>query len=405
MDRVNLGWETSPNVAQHAPGEGGWPLRMPEAAAPPDPSAGARQDEGRPAAGALKWQTPPELYRAALSASYDMAFNPLNSNGVVVFDAPVRRVLDAFKTPCAPDELPALIPGIDPHGAEQMAQQLVAAGLLVPLTGARQPANPPEQIMNVWLHITDACNLKCTYCYLNKTGERMDESTGRAAVRAAFRTATQHGFRAIKFKYGGGEPTLNFPLLLSLHHQVQQLAAQHHIRAREVMLTNAVGLTGTMVDALREGDIELMVSLDGLGAAHDEHRRLGNGQGTFELVMGSIMRAIAGGVLPQLMITVSGRNMADLPGVVEFALEHDLLFRFNFYREVDRCTPEVDLKADHARLIEGLRAAMSVIETRLPQRRVIDGLLDRSVFGYAHDRCCAVDYAYLVVDPKDCGRR
>ena len=39
-------------------------------------------------------------------------------------------------------------------------------------------------MLTAWLHVTNACNLRCPYCYVNKSAEGMDEPIGRAAVEA-----------------------------------------------------------------------------------------------------------------------------------------------------------------------------------------------------------------------------
>ncbi len=51
-------------------------------------------------------------------------------------------------------------------------------------------------MLTAWLHVTNACNLRCPYCYVNKSAEGMDEPTGRAAVEAVIRSAIEHGFPA-----------------------------------------------------------------------------------------------------------------------------------------------------------------------------------------------------------------
>lgn len=348
---------------------------------------------------AQQWQVSPTLYRAGLSSAYEMAINPLSGAGVVVFDTPVRNVLDTFATPRWPGELPALLPGLEPRDSGEIAQQLGRVGLLVPTGSSLKLERAPLRTLNVWMHVTNACNLDCPYCYVNKTGERMSESTGRAAVQAAFRTAAQHGFRAVKIKYAGGEPTLNFPLVETLHQHVRQVAAERGLESDEIVLTNGVGLTDAIAERLRENGIRLMVSLDGVGSAHDRHRQFKDGRGSFERVARGIDRALAHGLVLQLMITISARNADGLSDVVGFALDRDIPFRINFYRNTDRGAGDLGV-FDPAQLVASLREAFALIEARMPKRRVIGGLLDRSLFIYPHEHSCAVDHGYLVIDPQ-----
>lgn len=97
----------------------------------------------------------------------------------------------------------------------------------------------------------------------------MSEDVGQQAVAAVFRTAQQQGFTSVKLKYAGGEPTLKFELLKTLHQQARTLATQTHLDLQATVLSNGVSLTGAMLDYLRAENIRLAISLDGIGAAHD----------------------------------------------------------------------------------------------------------------------------------------
>ena len=94
-----------------------------------------------------------------------------------------------------------------------------------------------------WLHVTNACNLRCTYCYLNKNDEAMSAETGRAAVDAIFRSALQHGYQSIKLKFAGGEASLNFALVWELHEYALAAAAAHGLALEAVVLSNGVGMS------------------------------------------------------------------------------------------------------------------------------------------------------------------
>ncbi len=130
----------------------------------------------------------------------------------------------------------------------------------------------PAVSLTAWLHITGACNLRCLHCYLDKTNEVMSETVGRAAVEAVFRSAVRHGFKTIKLKYAGGEPTLNFGLVRILHERARALAAALGLELREVVLSNGIALDDAMLDFIRGAGMRLMVSLDGVGAIHDAQR-------------------------------------------------------------------------------------------------------------------------------------
>jgi uncharacterized protein len=315
-----------------------------------------------------------------------LIFNPLGFAGPVVLNEPARAILDSFNQP-GPLTTAA-------------AQQLAELGLLHPQdTPQTLPDNQPETL-TAWLHVTNACNLRCVYCYINKTDEAMDETIGKAAVEAIFRSAVKHGFQTVKLKYAGGEATLNFELVKTLQLYAQELAGRTGLKLQGAVLSNGVALSNVMLDFIRDREMRLMISLDGIGAEHDAQRTFTNGRGSYKLVAQSIDRAIARGVRPHLSITVTGRSVDGVAKAVAFALERDLLFNLNFYRDHDPGKSQAELRADDERLIAAMRAAFAVIEERLPRQSLIGALVDRASFGGPHKRSCGAGHDYLVVDEK-----
>ena len=333
---------------------------------------------------ATAWQIAAGLYRAPLPNTHELAFTPVGLAGVVVLNKPVRTTLDEFAQPHPLDG--------------STSRQLAALQLLQPHDAAPTAIRSQPRTLTAWLHVTNACNLRCTYCYLAKTGEAMDETTGRAAISAVFRSATRHGFRAVKLKYAGGEATLNFQLVRTLHEYAHKLAARHGLDLREVVLSNGVALTNQMLDFIRDTGMRLSISLDGLGPAHDAQRIFANGRGTSKLVALSVDRALDRGVKPYLSITLTKHNAEEVAAAVAFALDRGLLFNLNFYRDNNYAASHEDLVAEDDQLIVGARAAFKVIEERLPRYSLIGALVDRASFSSPHDRPCGAGHNYLVID-------
>lgn len=204
------------------------------------------------------WGLPSFLYRAHLPNGYQLAFSPVGPAGVVVLNGPAARMLDSFATPA---------PLADPT-----ARQLAALGLLVPQPSQATTPHVSRftfHVLTVWLHLTTRCNLRCTYCYAPRGSADMPPEVGWAAVEGAIRSAQAHGFRALKLKYAGGEPTLNLPTLRAVHEYARARVPQASLELREVVLTNGTTLTPDLLGWLREEEIRLAVSLDGLGPTHD----------------------------------------------------------------------------------------------------------------------------------------
>lgn len=331
-----------------------------------------------------RWTHPTELVRLPLPQDHQVFFNPTGAAGAVVLNRAAQAVWERY---AAPRPL-----------ADETARRLAALDLLEAEDGAPAPSRSP--VLTAWLHITNACNLRCTYCFVRKSDEAMDEATGETALQAVFGAAVQHGFRAVKLKYAGGEPTLHFGLLRQLHERAVALGRQHGLDVEEVVISNGVALTGAMLDCIRQADMTLSISLDGLDGGHDRQRVFANGRGSVEYVLRGIERALAHGVRPHLSITITRHNVVSLPEVVAFALERELYFNLNLYQEHEPGVHHDELQAANEALIAGLRRALAVIAADLPRYNVFTALLDRTNLAAPHAKACGVGENYLVIDHR-----
>ncbi len=333
-----------------------------------------------------EWLRPADLHTWPLIEQYAVAFNPTGHAGPVVLNGAAQKLLSEFTQP---QRL---------HG--NAATQLVEAGLLQQASVKPMSLNRQPTTLTAWLHVTNECNLRCTYCYIDKTSAAMDEATGKAAIDAIIRSALQHHFLGVNLKYAGGEATLNFKLVQLLHAYAKAATAAAGLQLESGVLSNGVALTNSMLDFLRDENIRLMISLDGSAEEHDRQRVFRNGRGSHHQVTRSIDRALARKVSPYLSITVTGKSVAGLVDAVTFALDRDLLFNLNFYREHDANKTNAELRAEDEAIIAALRSAFAVIEERLPKRSLIGALVDRSSFAGPHQRSCGAGHNYLVVDHK-----
>jgi uncharacterized protein len=332
----------------------------------------------------------PHAAFSALTEQDVLLFVPSVLSGIVI-DRDLRDSLLACTWPAPVGRLAAELP-------RELIERLFALGALV--DEAPEPAPPPSETLVAWLHVTNACNLRCTYCYLHKTDEAMTAETGRAAVDAIVRSAVKHGYRAIKLKFAGGEASLNFALVWELHAYAQELAAARGLDLSAVVLSNGVGLTRASLLELKRREIGLMISLDGFAADHDAQRVFANGRGSFQVVSRTIARALELGLRPDISVTVSGRTAGGLAALMDWLLERDLPFSLNFYRENDCSAGFGELQLDERRIVEGMLAAFRAIERRLPERGLLGALVDRANLDAPHSKPCGVGENYMVIDQR-----
>ncbi len=270
----------------------------------------------------------------------------------------------------------------------------------IALQTATQPGPAPDAPLVAWLQMTDACNLSCDYCYRPHSNQAMSFQRGQAIIEAIVRSAIAHGYTRLKLKYAGGEPLLCLPTVLKLHDYATVLARQHNLMLDGVVLSNGTLLTPAMVQQLKSAHLRLMLSLDGLDEYHDAQRHFPGGIGTSQLVINAIHMAVAGGVSPDISITVSNRNAPGLADVVAWVLGENLPFSLNLCRDHANCGQEHDLQMDPALIIAAMQQAYKVIENHLPQRSLLTSIADHANLAVPHLYPCSAGRDYLVFNTQ-----
>ncbi|MEK6750640.1 MAG: radical SAM protein [Chloroflexota bacterium] len=343
------------------------------------------------------WQKSPFLYRQTLDSTNDLLFNPVGPGGPVVLNHAAQKILDAFVNPNTIQSGVASVHDVQVEKTTSIVQHMIMLGLLSS-SSYTKPLNQTPKTLTAWLHVTNQCNLRCDYCYITKTPDKMEIEHGKQSVDAVFRSALANGFQSVKLKFAGGESTLNFPLILELHDYAQLVAKENGLGVTGVVLSNGVGITDRMINSLQERRLRLSISLDGIGEFHDAQRKFINGKGSFHLVERSLDRLSVSGVNPSITITVSNRNLDGLPQVVDFVLQRNLPFTINFYRENECSSGHIDLAYNDEKIIEAMKKAFSIIENNLPPHSLLGSLVDRARLDTPHNKPCGVGDSYLVID-------
>jgi uncharacterized protein len=346
-----------------------------------------------------RWVSGREVIDRALDAKYRVLFNPVGHGGVVVVNDAAHRIFKSFQQPVTFTEAQASSAGKDENDAPVM-RRLAELEMIHPEQQPQRPKFASGQLLTAWLHVTNACNLRCPYCYVNKSGEPMDEPTGHAAVKAVMKSAADHGFTAVKLKYAGGEASLNYRLMTQLNAHARVLAGERGLTLYSTMLSNGVALGPSLIDSLKAEGISVMISLDGVGSLHDAQRPTLNGKPSFQLVERGISRLIERDHAPHLSITITNRNARGVADAVRFALERNLTFSLNLFRDNDCASAFPDLRYEEQTIISGLLEAFGVVEEYLPRWSVLGSILDRGQLLEQRQRSCGVGQDYVVINQR-----
>jgi len=345
---------------------------------------------------AIQAQLDSSAYFKPVNQDYQIAFSSSMPLTPVILNTAACRLAQMFESPRRIAEVVKIYAHVD---IIPIIAKLVSSRLLRRVPSASvDPCNDKPTALVAWLHMSNNCNLNCTYCYLEKTAEMMLPEIGHAAVEAVFRTAIANDFGKVKIKYAGGEPTLNFPLIMQLHKQACMLAERHGIGLDEVILSNGINWTQEMITAVQECSLRVMISLDGIGVTHDIQRAPTSGNGSCASVIHTIDSLLEGDIIPHISVTITDQNAEGLPELVGWLLKQGLPFGLNFYRGNEHSTAIKDLSLNEARIVAAMRSAFKVIEANLPRHSLLGCLLDRASLTTPHRYPCGVGRNYLVIE-------
>jgi len=245
--------------------------------------------------------------------------------------------------------LQRMMTGVSPNG------DMSAARFLARLPDGGQADYPGRAkllgepcLRELWLHVTDRCNMACKQCLFASSPEAGAQLPTETALRR-IAEALDMGCRV--FALTGGEPFLH-PGFTEIVDTVLA-APETHV----VVLTNGTLLEQRLDEIQRWGAerFHLQVSIDGLPRRHDAVR----GEGAFDALARGLGVLKQSGFPFTVSMCVDADNVADMPGLVETAAElgaSNVHFMWLFVR--GRALPERFAPPD--RIFEHLRQAGSV---------------------------------------------
>lgn len=211
----------------------------------------------------------------------------------------------------------------------------------------------PEEIAcvplrNVFLHVTKACNLNCTYCYFSAHKPMAGEmSTDEFSVLWPQLVA----LRPAKVVLTGGEPLVRGDLF-ELLQGLRDADPDHHLK--RCLNTNGHLVTPELARRLVGLADEVRVSLDGLRERNDALR----GPGNFDAAFRALRSFYDVGFEPKVLITITAGNVDDLEELICLLFENKLTrISFNNFRPIGRGAGRWDWRADPKQVQTAMRRA------------------------------------------------
>ncbi len=145
------------------------------------------------------------------------------------------------------------------------------------------------EISSVVLMLSQACNLRCKYCYAGD-GEYQDKGfmtkeVAKEAIDFLFRESKRERLHIVLF---GGEPLLNFTLFKYCVEYAKSKAVSENKKLSFSTTTNGTLLTKEIADFLIKNKFGITISIDGDKNTHDANRVDKFGFGTYDKIVNDI---------------------------------------------------------------------------------------------------------------------
>ena len=167
--------------------------------------------------------------------------------------------------------------------------------------------------MHYTLHLTAKCNMRCRYCYVAQSPAAMTRETARAAVDLALGS----GDKRVGLIFFGGEPLLCRGLISDIVQYAEKTAAPGQSVFFK-LTTNGLLLDDAFLAFAREKRICIALSLDGVSAAHDLHRRSAKDSDTHAAVADAAKRLLAQSPYSPVLMTVNPDTVQHYAEGVEY---------------------------------------------------------------------------------------
>ena len=203
----------------------------------------------------------------------------------------VKYILEKYPADITPEEAEELYADI---GHLENSGKLFSESEFHPSAEAYDPDK--QVIKAMCLHVAHTCNLTCDYCFarqgcFNGKEAIMDYSVAKQAID--FLIEHSGSRKNLEVDFFGGEPLLNMDMIKRLVSYCRGLEEKHNKKFRFTLTTNGVLLDDDITEfANREMD-NVVLSLDGRKDVHDRLRRLGNGQGSYDIIVPKFKKFIS----------------------------------------------------------------------------------------------------------------
>ena len=174
-----------------------------------------------------------------------------------------------------------------------------------------KPRRPPaalnkesDYLKEIWIHVTNRCNLRCIHCHLS-SGLPLEAEMTTEEIHRVVCEAEELGAKTIHIS--GGEPLIRKDILTILENISQHTSSV-------ILLTNGTLITDEIAKKLKDYAVAVQVSLDG---AREETNDLIRGKDAYKKTISGLQNLVKAGVLSRIAMTLIRQNIDEMDDMVQ----------------------------------------------------------------------------------------
>ena len=189
----------------------------------------------------------------------------------------------------------------------------------------------------LWVHTTNNCCLRCSYCNIHTLGEnsKMSQKTIKQLSYKIEETVKNNSLKRVYLRLAGGEPLLQWKDWINPMRDLKNRLINIGCSLKIILLSNLVLLTDELIEWIKQDNIGISVSFDGIGRYQDKSRHFIDGTGSFNVVTKNLDKLLKNNIYPTILTVISNNNIDGLPELTRFLINKNLNFRYSFVQFED----------------------------------------------------------------------
>lgn len=142
--------------------------------------------------------------------------------------------------------------------------------------------------LNLVVHLTKACNFRCSYCYMDFEPVMLKEDVQEGIIN--YITKSIQKYKSVRISWFGGEPLLGIDIIEKMSKSIIEICRIQKKPYSAIITTNGYNLTPENIKKLISCKVNhIAVTIDGTEELHDSQRTLADGSPTFNTIIKNLI--------------------------------------------------------------------------------------------------------------------